>query len=293
IAEQARNRWFMAYCLHEMGNAARTLGAYAEAKQHYQAGYALREEFADPEGMAVALNHLGAVAVAQREYAEAERLYQRSLAIYRKIDDPGGLVTALDGLARTYCASGQVQMAIHPLAHALRIATTAHFVALRLALFVTIGQLLLQIGRQEQALELLTFAQLHPSASHETGARARRLLDQSASPPLTRAALHDRLDDLDKITAKLQLELATLDPSYAPPASITPRARLLVEPLTARELELLQLLAGGLSYQEIAGRLIIAVGTVKSHAHHIYAKLGVRNRVQALSKAIELDLLSR
>jgi len=101
------------------------------------------------------------------------------------------------------------------------------------------------------------------------------------------------LDDLDKITAKLQLELATLDPSYAPPASITPRARLLVEPLTARELELLQLLAGGLSYQEIAGRLIIAVGTVKSHAHHIYAKLGVRNRVQALSKAIELDLLSR
>jgi LuxR family maltose regulon positive regulatory protein len=64
-----------------------------------------------------------------------------------------------------------------------------------------------------------------------------------------------------------------------------------IEPLTPRERELLQLLAAGLSYQQIAERLTIAVGSVKSHSHNIYAKLGVRNRVQAAARAAELGLL--
>jgi ATP/maltotriose-dependent transcriptional regulator MalT len=63
------------------------------------------------------------------------------------------------------------------------------------------------------------------------------------------------------------------------------------EPLTAREVEILKLLADGLSNEEIAQKLILSVGTVKTHAHHIYAKLGVRTRSQAIKQAINLNLL--
>jgi LuxR family maltose regulon positive regulatory protein len=65
----------------------------------------------------------------------------------------------------------------------------------------------------------------------------------------------------------------------------------LVEPLTERELEILQLIAQGYSNAEIAHRLVLTIGTVKLHAHHIYGKLAVTNRTQAVAKARELGLL--
>jgi LuxR family maltose regulon positive regulatory protein len=59
----------------------------------------------------------------------------------------------------------------------------------------------------------------------------------------------------------------------------------LVEPLTERELEVLQRIAHGCSNQEIAQELIISLYTVKSHARNIFGKLGVKNRTEAVSKA--------
>ncbi|MEW9702721.1 AAA family ATPase [Paenibacillus sp. SI8] len=64
------------------------------------------------------------------------------------------------------------------------------------------------------------------------------------------------------------------------------------EPLTDRELEVLSLLAAGLSNKEIADHLIIAVGTVKVHVKNIFAKLKVNRRINAITQAKELRLLS-
>jgi len=75
--------------------------------------------------------------------------------------------------------------------------------------------------------------------------------------------------------------------SPAPPIGLTS----LVEPLSERELEVLRLMAAGLSNQEIADKLIIGVGTVKSHVHSILGKLDARDRTQAVIKAQELKLL--
>jgi LuxR family maltose regulon positive regulatory protein len=63
------------------------------------------------------------------------------------------------------------------------------------------------------------------------------------------------------------------------------------EPLSQRELEVLQLLVQGRSNQEIAQELVIAIDTVKRHISHIFSKLGVTNRVQAVKQARELGLL--
>ncbi len=66
----------------------------------------------------------------------------------------------------------------------------------------------------------------------------------------------------------------------------------LVEPLSERELEVLGLIAKGLTNQEIASRLFLSLNTVKAHTRNIYAKLDVHNRTQAVAKARTLDLLS-
>ncbi|MEZ4573144.1 MAG: LuxR C-terminal-related transcriptional regulator [Thermomicrobiales bacterium] len=65
----------------------------------------------------------------------------------------------------------------------------------------------------------------------------------------------------------------------------------LVEPLSERELEVLQLIAAGLTNADIADDLYVVVGTVKAHTHNIYSKLGVRNRTQAVVRGRELGLI--
>ncbi len=64
-----------------------------------------------------------------------------------------------------------------------------------------------------------------------------------------------------------------------------------VEPLSGRELEVLRLVAAGRSNQEIAGDLVLALGTVKKHLNNIYGKLGVATRTQAVARAREIGLL--
>jgi LuxR family maltose regulon positive regulatory protein len=66
----------------------------------------------------------------------------------------------------------------------------------------------------------------------------------------------------------------------------------LVEPLSERELEVLNRIANGLSNQEIADDLVVAVSTIKTHINNIYSKLDVKSRTQAIARARELRLIS-
>jgi LuxR family maltose regulon positive regulatory protein len=77
-----------------------------------------------------------------------------------------------------------------------------------------------------------------------------------------------------------------------PPERREQAANGVVEPLTARELEVLGLIAAGRSNREIADQLVVTLETVKKHTSHIFSKLGAANRIQAASKARELGLIS-
>ena len=72
-----------------------------------------------------------------------------------------------------------------------------------------------------------------------------------------------------------------------------PSATQLIEPLTNRQQEVLVLLAHRLTNKEIAERLVIAPTTVRQHTIHIYQKLAVNGRRQAVSKAISLGIIQR
>jgi LuxR family transcriptional regulator, maltose regulon positive regulatory protein len=93
-------------------------------------------------------------------------------------------------------------------------------------------------------------------------------------------------DYVSKLLAAFESEKQDDEDKLSPPS-----AQSLIEPLSQRELEVLQLIAQGLSNDEIGKRLFLALDTVKGHNRRIYDKLQVQRRTEAVARARELGLL--
>ena len=96
---------------------------------------------------------------------------------------------------------------------------------------------------------------------------------------------------IGKLLAGFEAEKPRSTDESPSPLPTAPSLPPLVEPLSPRELEVLQLTAQGLSNREIGERLFIALNTVKGHNRRIYGKLGVKNRTQAINRARALEIL--
>jgi DNA-binding NarL/FixJ family response regulator len=116
-------------------------------------------------------------------------------------------------------------------------------------------------------------------------AGARGYLTKDASSEAIHQALKQVLDDQAVIDPAVQHHLvdAIADATRTPPLSATTPA--LPAGLTPREAEVLSLIAAGLSNAEIAERLVVSEGTVKSHINHLFTKIEARDRAQAVAFA--------
>jgi len=157
-------------------------------------------------------------------------------------------------------------------------------------------------GDHDQALTVLTRA----VALAEPEGYLRTFLDEGEPLRFLLSELRPRLleqttpvgdpnpERLLAYSAQLLAAFAATEPEV-PPAPGMDQARRagagLVEPLSQRELEVVRLVAAGLTNQAIADQLFIAVSTVKSHTNSIYGKLGVQNRIQAVAQARALGLV--
>ena len=96
-------------------------------------------------------------------------------------------------------------------------------------------------------------------------------------------------DYVGKLLAAFEAEqrMTAIDKSNLPQS----QPNRLIEPLSQRELEVLQLIAQGLSNREIGERLFLALDTVKGHNRRIFDKLQVQRRTEAVARARELGLL--
>jgi LuxR family maltose regulon positive regulatory protein len=102
-----------------------------------------------------------------------------------------------------------------------------------------------------------------------------------------RAAAQVPLDCL----ARLQRAFAAgpVVPDHRPDTAVAGQG--IVDPLTGRELEVLKMLATGMSNQGIARELVVTLDTVKKHVGHVLGKLGAANRTEAVARARELSLI--
>jgi LuxR family maltose regulon positive regulatory protein len=143
-------------------------------------------------------------------------------------------------------------------------------------------------GEKDRAMQLLGDA----LALAEPGGFIRLFVDEGTPMArlLSEAAAHGIMPDYaGKLLAVFETEQQKSEEKTALPAA--PPARPLIEPLSQRELEVLQLIAQGLSNREIGERLFVALTTVKGHNQKIFGKLQVQRRTEAVARARELGLL--
>jgi LuxR family maltose regulon positive regulatory protein len=106
------------------------------------------------------------------------------------------------------------------------------------------------------------------------------------------SSAHAHLSYTDKLLAAFTHSVATLQSTTGRQYSaINIQQSTLVEPLSERELEVLRLVAQGLTNNEISQRLVLALSTVKGHNLRIFGKLQARNRSEAVTRARQLGLL--
>jgi LuxR family maltose regulon positive regulatory protein len=189
--------------------------------------------------------------------------------------------------ARIHLATNQPNLALQRLEPVLERATAGkrwrHVIEIRLL------QALAHAMQQEatQALDVLSQA-VHLA---EPEGYIRSFLDEGApmerilSRLRKRERQHGPTPYLDKLLTAFEQERQTQRAAGVPAKASQP-----LELLSQRELEVLKLVAQGLSNQQIAQELVITTDTVKRHVRHILSKFGVRNRVQAANKAKELSI---
>ncbi len=140
-------------------------------------------------------------------------------------------------------------------------------------------------GEKVHAVQVLTEA----LALAEPGGYIRLFVDEGdvmAELLSAAAAQGIRLDYVNKLLAVFKGEM-----KEERPAAPVPGSSFLIESLSQRELEILKLIAQGLSNREIGERLFLALDTIKGHNRKIFDKLQVQSRTEAIARARELGLL--
>jgi LuxR family maltose regulon positive regulatory protein len=196
--------------------------------------------------------------------------------------------------ARVRIAQGRLDEALEELSEVLQAARAAgsqlHVIAsLRLQAIVLQAQ-----GELDRALAVLERALVLAEPEGYVrrfigeGAPMRDLLREAAARGIAVNYVGKLLSALDE---KTEVHRPGAEKRDVSPGAIHRPSPVLVEPLSERELQVLRLLAAGLSNQEIAEQLYLSVNTIKSHTRNIYGKLDVRSRLQAANRAEELQLL--
>ena len=189
------------------------------------------------------------------------------------------------GQARVHLAQGDPSAALAVLEPLRRHVEARSWQDERLKVMVLQAVALHAYGERDKAVQVLGEA----LALAEPGGFIRIFVDEDTpmAQLLSDAATRGMMADYaGKLLVAFEAEVQKSNDK-----SSLPSAQLLIEPLSLRELEILRLIALGLSNHEIGERLFLALSTVKGHNRNIFAKLQVQSRTEAIARARELGLL--
>lgn len=287
LARENRDRWAMAYTHDILAAVAVSLHELDVADSHYRASLSTRRELGYWVGLADTLQKQGELSLLRGDLSQAEAQLLESLAHFQAIHMPAGEIESLAILARVYLELDNGAQAFQALADGLALTDpdTLSESAQSLFLFLVCAELLLELGEEQFAVDLLDGIEPAIFRASDREQVQNLLSSTNLAPSKPPKSLHSLYVALKRFFAQSPLP-------EAPESGDGPSANdALVEPLTARELEVLHHIAAGLSNQQIADELIISLGTVKSYSSHIYAKLGVSRRTEAVVQAREMGLI--
>jgi DNA-binding CsgD family transcriptional regulator len=236
-------------------------GEQARARELAEESVATEEEVGNSVDLAITFMSLARVIACQGDHAAARALYQESFELLHKLGNKESIATCLEGLGAVVTAQGSVEAPLTGARWAAQLWGAAETLRQR------IGTPLAPVYRTdyEQAVAAVRSA-LGEKAFAEAMAEGRTMTPEQA------------------LAAQGQ-PLRTTPPLPARPAATYPAG------LTAREVEVLRLLAQGLTDAQIAERLVISPRTVNNHLTSIYGKIQVSSRAAATRYAIEHDLI--
>jgi predicted ATPase/DNA-binding CsgD family transcriptional regulator len=255
----------LALPIDALGQVALQQGDYAGAQTYFEEALSVARETGYKQFTADALAHLGTVALRMGEYHKSLLFYQQSLVLNQEQGYKEGIVEDLAGLAEMASLLGQPERAVRLLGavEALREASGIRLSPLRLAEYErTMEGIHAQL---DEAVFAVAWKEGRATPLEQLVAQAVETKDASPTEPKPGEAGQEE---------------ATSDLPPTPPHE-----------LTAREMEVLRLLAQGLTSAQIGERLVIGLVTVNSHVRSIYSKLGVTSRAAATRYALEHHLL--
>ncbi len=313
-----------------LGDIEHKIGNYEKAEAHFVAALSLSRAMENTMTHAISLVSLARVAYAVRDFSRSEELCRESITLFDEIRHLWGKAFALVQLGRVtaelerfdetyqhfynattiaestgsqwlkavcYANQGSLHVLIgreeharNDLHKALAIAAEVNTEPLILDILAAIAEAGVIFGYETWALPLTVYVAANPHSEFAMRERAAARLQRlhAANMPMPETAI-------SSITAYLLAILEdgfdAVEPSLRFAAEHLTQPKAVLDALTERELEILRLVADGHPNRAIAELLILEIGTVKAHNHNIFSKLGVNNRVQAITRARELHLI--
>jgi ATP/maltotriose-dependent transcriptional regulator MalT len=264
FARELGDKSLIASALSKLGELTFVQGNSAVAAALFQESLLLARELGNKVRISVAVVSLGYIALAQGDLSQAMTLFTEGFSLDQETGDKLQTAHTLIGLADVAAAAGQPQ-------RAARLFAIVEVLSFDLPL-VNFGLNPIKRAAYEKAVAAAR-AQLGEQAFAAAWAEGRTMTPEQV------------LAAQEPVTLPQPLSAA---PSSSPPAKPSPTYP---DGLTAREVEVLRLLAQGMTSAQIAEQLVIGVVTVNFHVRSIYSKLGVTSRAAAARYAVEHHLV--
>lgn len=300
LSRGVEDTFHIADTLQRLGDLARLQGDYERATAIYTECLDVWQKLGNKGGLAEALNLLGEAAELQQDYPQAHRYYEESLTLHRQIGSKRVIAAVLHNLGRVAQKQNDHERALELLLESLALNIEIGYKPGMADCLVGVARVALARGNSERAARLLGAAAPHL----ETMRGFMPLTDRSSYKALL-AAVHAQLDKdvfaalwttgqtlpLEQVIVYAQEPAAAMEYSVAAPGAEAATLASSPAGLTKREVEILRLVAQGLSDMQVADALVISRRTVHGHLRSIYSKLGVNSRTAATRFAIENRLV--
>ena len=301
LYQKVGDQRFVPRVLAFLGNVSIEQEDYEQAKELFEESLALARELGEPTAIGMALMSLGYVFLLEGEHGRARARLEEAEALSRERGHKGVLINAIDNLGWAALLRGDHERAKSYFEESLALCEELGNELIASESIEGLACISASEGEAERAAKLFGAAEVLREAvgyrhtPEEVALREPYLAtarSQLGEEAWEEAQAQGRALDLEEA---LEYTLSTLEPSATSPSSAAakpspPSAPGLPGGLTSREVEVLGLVAKGMTSAQIAKELFVSARTVEAHITSIYHKIGVSSRAAATRFALEHNL---